>query len=64
MPFPLTKFIPWAAYCQFRDGTSTLLEQDQLVEILLRQSTVNAEQMSFDAAIQTMAEAEGISLPA
>ncbi len=64
MPFPLTKFVPWAAYCQFRDGTAMLLEQDQLVEVLLRQSTVNTEQVSFDAAIQAMAEAEGVSLPA
>jgi len=64
MPFPLTKFVPWAAYGQFRDGTAMLLEQDQLVEALLRQSIVNAEQMSFDAAIQAMAAAEGVSLPA
>jgi hypothetical protein len=63
MPFPLTKFVPWAAYAQFRSGATLLLEQDALVETLLRQCTVNADQLSFDAAIQTMAEAEGISLP-
>ncbi len=51
MPFPLTKFVPWAAYAQLRDGSTALLEQDALVEALRRQSPVNAEQMSFDAAI-------------
>jgi hypothetical protein len=63
MPFPLTKFVPWAAYCQFRDGSTILLEQDALVDALSRQSAVNADQISFDAAILAMAEAEGVSLP-
>ena len=63
MPFPLTKFVPWAAYVQLRDGTRQLLEQDALVETLLAQSAVNADQMSFDAAIRAMAEAESVSLP-
>jgi hypothetical protein len=63
MPFPLTKFVPWAAYVQFRDGRTMLLEQDALVDALVRQSTVNADQISFDAAILAMAEAEGITLP-
>ena len=64
MPFPLTKFVPWAAYAQFRDGTTLLLEQEALVEILRQLPTANADQISFDAAIQAMAEAEGIDLPA
>jgi hypothetical protein len=63
MPFPLTKFVPWAAYAQLRDGSTTLLEQDALVEVLLRQSPVNADQISFDAAILAMAQAEGVGLP-
>jgi hypothetical protein len=63
MPFPLTKFIPWAAYAQFRDGATQLLEQDDLVEALLAQSSSNADQISFDAAILAMAEAETIALP-
>ena len=61
LPFPLTKFVPWAAYLQLRDG-ATLLEQDALVEALARQP-LEPDQMSFDAAILAMAEAEGVSLP-
>ncbi|WP_210255023.1 hypothetical protein [Methylocapsa sp. S129] len=63
MPFPLTKFVPWAAYFQPRNGAATLLEQDALVDALMRQSTSNADQISFDAAIRVMAEAEGVTLP-
>jgi hypothetical protein len=63
MPFPLTKFVPWAAYVQFRTGATRLIEQDELVDLLKRQSTVNADQISFDAAIGAMAEVEGIALP-
>jgi hypothetical protein len=63
MPFPLTKFVPWAAYAQLRDGTTLLLEQDALVDVLSQQSSENADQISFDAAILAMAEAEGVALP-
>ncbi len=63
LPFPLTKFIPWAAYIQMRDGTSRILEQEALVAALLSQPTTNPDQISFDAAIRAMAEAETITLP-
>ncbi len=62
-PFPLTKFVPWAAYVQLRDGAATLLEQDAFVETLMAQPTSNPDQISFDAAILDMAEAEGVGLP-
>jgi len=61
--FPLTKFVPWAAYARLRDGTTFLLEQDALFEALAAQPVENADQISFDAAIETMAAAEGIELP-
>jgi hypothetical protein len=61
--FPLTKFVPWAAYARLRDGTSFLLEQDALHAALAAQPVENADQISFDSAIQTMAAAEGIELP-
>jgi hypothetical protein len=61
--FPLTKFVPWAAYAQLRDGTAFLLEQDALFAALSAQSTENPDQVSFDAAIKTMADVEGIELP-
>ena len=63
MLFPLTKFVPWAACARRRDGTSFLLEQDELFETLMSQSTENADQISFDAAIETMARADSIELP-
>ncbi|MGO9006732.1 MAG: hypothetical protein ACLQIQ_09210 [Beijerinckiaceae bacterium] len=46
-----------------RDGATELLERDALVEVLLAQSSENADQISFDAAILAMARAEGVSLP-
>jgi hypothetical protein len=63
MPFPLTKFVPWAAYAQLRDGATMLLEQDALVEKLAAQSSENSDRISFDAAIGAMAEAEGVRVP-
>jgi hypothetical protein len=62
--FPLTKFVPWAAYARLRDGRSFVLEQDALYAALMAQPTENAEVISFDAAIETMAAAEGVELPA
>ena len=61
--FPLTKFVPWAAYAQLRDGRRILLEQEALLEALTAQPTQNPDRISFDAAIATMAKAEAIELP-
>ena len=46
-----------------RNGTTFLLEQAELFEMLVAQPIENADQISFNAAIETMAEAEGIELP-
>ncbi len=62
--FPLTKFVPWAAYACLRDGTRFLLEQDALFDVLAAQTVENADRISYDAAIDTMAAVEGIELPA
>jgi hypothetical protein len=61
--FPLTKFVPWAAYARLRDGTSFLLEQNALFEALAAQPIENYDEIEFDAAIRTMADEEGIELP-
>ena len=61
--FPLTKFVPWAAYARLRDGTSFLLEQNALFMALAAQSATNDNQTGFDAAIRTMSNEEGIELP-
>jgi hypothetical protein len=62
--FPLTKFVPWAAYARLRDGRNFILEQAELHAALIAQPTANPEAIAFDAAIQVMAETESVELPA
>jgi hypothetical protein len=62
--FPLTKFVPWAAYLRLRDGTRLLLEQDALFDALSRQPVTNPDRISYDAAIDGMAGMDAIELPA
>jgi hypothetical protein len=63
MLFPLTKFVPWAAFIRMRDGRSFVLEQDELFRALMAQPSENPDQISFDAAIQAMVGQQGIELP-
>lgn len=58
--FPLTKFVPWAAYIQDRDGSYYTLEQDELVEQLKAQTTDNPEQIDLERAIQIMGQAREV----
>jgi hypothetical protein len=60
--FPLTKFVPWAAYVQDRDGFYYTLEQQELVQLLEQQNTDNPEQINLDQAIQIMTEAEEVKV--
>ncbi|WJR81434.1 hypothetical protein [Bradyrhizobium sp. NP1] len=62
-PFPLIKFVPWAAYVCLRDGSSFLMEQHEISDALQRQPLENPERLSFDEAIQRMADADEIRLP-
>ncbi len=52
--FPLTKFVPWAAYSQIATGESTLYEQQELNEILREQSVENPDQIDLEEAIKLM----------
>jgi CheY-like chemotaxis protein len=52
--FPLTKFVPWAAYIQTREGKSFILEQNELVEVLTSQGIDNAFQIDLETAILDM----------
>jgi hypothetical protein len=61
-PFPLIKFVPWAAYASLRDGRKFLLEQAELNEQLRRQPAENPDRLSFDDSIRRMADAEEIRL--
>lgn len=60
--FPLTKFIPWAAYIQDTDGNDCLIEQDELLDRLNRQSTENPNQIELDAAIHNMEAVQEVIL--
>ena len=61
--FPLTKFVPWAACARLRNGATFVLEQDALFKALDVQPSDNPDQISFDASIAMMAQAEAIELP-
>ena len=52
--FPLTKFVPWAAYIQAPDGQSVTLEQSELVARLQEQSSENPRQIDLELAIASM----------
>lgn len=54
--FPLTKFVPWAAYIQTRQGRQVILEQDELVDVLRSQSAKNDFQIDIEDEIRVMTE--------
>jgi hypothetical protein len=58
--FPLTKFAPWAAYIQNADDGSYTLEQAELFERLVAQSTENPDQIALDEAIDRMAKVKEV----
>ncbi|UCB55502.1 MAG: hypothetical protein JSW45_02950 [Thiotrichales bacterium] len=60
--FPLTKFVPWAAYVQDRDGFYYTLEQQELVQLLAQQSTDNHDQIDLEQAIQMMTELDEVNI--
>lgn len=61
--FPLTKFIPWAAYIQDENGNHQTWEQAELFEKLVAQSTENPDQINLEAAIEQMQDFKEIFLP-
>lgn len=52
--FPLTKFVPWAAFVQQPDGNHSTLEQVELFEHLRRQSSENPDQINLEESIHQM----------
>ena len=60
--FPLTKFVPWAAYLQNSDGTHSMFEQQELVQLLEQQSTENPDQINLEDAIHAMTEADEVKI--
>lgn len=60
--FPLTKFIPWAAYVQGNDGSQTILEQKELFEILMEEKKTNPNQIDLEAAISAMQGTDEVNI--
>jgi len=59
MEFPLTKFVPWAAYIRDEQGNERVLEQEELYNELEKQSIENPHKIDLTQAIHKMeAEAE------
>ncbi len=61
--FPLTKFVPWAAYYQLANGERATLEQQTLFDQLNAQSPENPDKVDLESAIQIMEQTKGIDLP-
>ena len=61
--FPLTKFIPWAAYYQTTDGKQETWEQAELYDRLKSQSFENHDQVDLEEAIKVMELEQEIKLP-
>ena len=61
--FPLTKFIPWAAYYQTIDGKHETWEQPELYERLKQQSIDNPDQVNLEEAIHEMGSRQELKLP-
>jgi hypothetical protein len=60
--FPLTKFVPWAAYIQNENGEGYTLEQQELYDILQEQSEENPHKIDLTAAIHQMEDEPEIHL--
>ncbi len=60
--FPLTKFVPWAAYIQKTDGSHFILEQKELFDILIDMDVHNDRQINLEKEIQVMEETEEIQI--
>lgn len=60
--FPLTKFVPWAAFVQNSNGERITMEQDELLQRLLEQSTENPDKIDLEDAIASMEQAEEVKV--
>lgn len=60
--FPLTKFVPWAAYIQKENGEGYTLEQKELHEVLMQQSKENPHKIDLTEAIHKMEDEPEILL--
>ncbi len=60
--FPLTTFVPWAAFIQDQNGHRTLLEQEEITARLYKESPDNPDAIDLERAIQHMKDTEEIHI--
>ncbi|VAW82742.1 hypothetical protein MNBD_GAMMA12-2168 [hydrothermal vent metagenome] len=61
--FPLTKFIPWAAFYQDKDNNHQTWEQLEVFKRLAQQPVKNPDQVDLETAIASMRSEKEIRLP-
>lgn len=62
--FPLTKFVPWAAFVQQPDGSHRTLEQSELWVRLREQPSDNPDQIDLESSIHQMEQAREVHVAA
>lgn len=62
--FPLTKFVPWAAFVQQPDGSHGTLEQIELLALLRGQPSENPDQIDLEASIHQMEQTQEVHVEA
>ncbi|MCW8930393.1 MAG: hypothetical protein OQL19_09165 [Gammaproteobacteria bacterium] len=60
--FPLTKFVPWAAFIQKTDGSHSILEQQELYDALMELEVHNEKQINLEHEIQIMEETDEVQI--
>ncbi len=60
--FPLTKFIPWAAYVQTTSGKQCILEQQEIYAALMACESENPNQIDLEEAITVMEKTKEINI--
>jgi hypothetical protein len=60
--FPLTTFVPWAAFVQEANGHCYVMEQGEIVNCLLEQKDDNPDEVDFESTIQKMKETRNIEI--
>lgn len=62
--FPLTKFVPWAAFVQQPDGSHETWEQLELLARLREQPSTNPDQIDLEGVIHQMEQTEEVRVEA
>lgn len=60
--FPLTKFVPWAAFVKHEDGSQKIIEQEELYRLLSHQDEENPDEIDLENAIGVMEDAKEIKI--